>query len=287
MNTRKKQTAVSHIIRHYESISQISRRHSDAESPFAIQVASDRRTRERAYNLAYHVYRDRGLVSFDPLQMVTSPWDATPHTLTLLAVDRETGEDAATMSIVLDAEGLPSQEIYSDEIDSLRRDGRLCVEVTRLAIAGKYRNSRELFIRMTNIISIFSRCVWHATDWVIEVNPRHAKFYKRFYLFEQIGDEKECDRVEGAPAVLMRMDLELQARVIEEVAGRDDTRSSRYSRTLYRRYKPYAKEADTAKLLHGQYRPMSMSDALYFGLQDSYSSECCLRAQLTSGSIQG
>ncbi len=221
MTRDKKITAVSHIIRDFQQTRQISAQLSEKTSRFNVFVASDRETRERAYHLAYQVYRDRGLVSFDPFQMVLSPHDATSHTLTLLAVDSETGEDAATMSIVLDAEGLPSDDIYTDEICKLRLEGRLPVEVTRLAIAEKHRNSRELFVQMTNIISIFSRRVWNATDWVIEVNPRHAKFYERFYLFEQIGDEKECNRVEGAPAVLMRMNLKFQEDVIKEVAGRD------------------------------------------------------------------
>ena len=270
MNFKRTKTAVSHIIRDFEENRDSGAPVDDAANRFTVLVASDRETRERACRLAYNVYRDRGLVSFNPRQMVISAYDATPHVLTLLSVDRETGEDAATMSIVLDENGLPSDEIYPEEIDRLRSGNRSCVEVTRLAIRKKFRNSRNLFVRMTNIISIFSRRVWHATDWVIEVNPRHARFYERFYLFEQTGQEKACSRVENAPAVLMRMDLGFQEDVIRKTAGQNSGADQICSRTLYRRYMRFEHETDIAELLRRQYKPMDAEHARYFGLRTSF-----------------
>ena len=52
---------------------------------FRIRVASDRSARERAYRLAYEMYRGSGLISSDRTGLVVSPDDATPAALTLLA----------------------------------------------------------------------------------------------------------------------------------------------------------------------------------------------------------
>ena len=46
-----------------------------------------------------------------------------------------------------------------------------------------------------------------ASDAVIEVNPRHARYYQRTLGFRQIGELRQCQRVE-APAVLLHRRLD-------------------------------------------------------------------------------
>ncbi|MEO6431268.1 MAG: long-chain N-acyl amino acid synthase, partial [Nitrosospira sp.] len=54
---------------------------------------------------------------------------------------------------------------------------------------------------------IYARSLHNADDAFIEVNPRHASFYKRMLGFRQISGINTCKRVD-APAVLMHLDLE-------------------------------------------------------------------------------
>ena len=270
----RKRTAVSHIIKRFNKEKRVKgSAHKDGlgEKRFIMQICSNRATREKAYRLAYSVYKDRGFVSENLSGMVVCPYDATPFAVTFLAIDRETGEGAGTISIVRDGQGLPCDNIYPEELAGLRFQNRALVEVTRLAIAPKFRNSRELLIQLNNYISLYSRQVWHAADLVIEVNPRHAGFYKRLYLFEQIGTIKECARVKNAPALLLRLDLGLRDTAIQETAGKKKNDVDRkYSRTLYPGFMKFSQEKNVAAELERGYTPMSYPEAVYFGIGEHW-----------------
>ena len=97
---------------------------SDEEGAgFCMLVASDRKTRGRAYALAHRVYSGRGYVAEEE-GMIVSPHDPDPDTLTLLAQD-EDRRDAATITLVFDSHGgLPCDEIYGEELNALRSSGR-------------------------------------------------------------------------------------------------------------------------------------------------------------------
>lgn len=233
---------------------------------YDIIVASDRRRREQAYRLAYRVYRDSNLVQFDPSGMVVSHYDAQAETFTLL-VENSDGEPVATVSLVLDSsQGLPCDEIYEEELDDLRNWGHRLVEVTRLAVDAKYKNSKMPLVQMFSHISLFARRYWKATDFVIEVNPHHAEYYRRMLLFEQLGDERCCPRVADAPAVLMRLDLILQEEEIGLVGGTRERGRSFRDRNLYSYFNSLEEENLIVKPLARQFKPMTSQDAEYFGL---------------------
>src|SRR5262245_27271943 len=67
---------------------------------YRVHVASTRALRERAYALAYDVYRACGYVSDDSGRVVLEH-DADPETLTLLIED-DNGGDAGTISVAFD-----------------------------------------------------------------------------------------------------------------------------------------------------------------------------------------
>ena len=68
------------------------------------------------------------------------------------------------------------------------------------------------------------------TDVFIEVNPRHAPFYRRYLGFTRMGQERVCLRV-NAPAVLLRLELSYVDEQIEKLGGRLDLAPSK--RSLY------------------------------------------------------
>lgn len=232
----------------------------EGTEPIHILVASDREKRQRAYALAHRVYHKRGYVESGD-GMVVSPYDADPRTLTLLAVDDQ-GRDAATLTLVFDSEnGLPSDEIYSAELQALRAQGRRLVEVTRFAVSEEHQYLKSLLVRLFDFVYVFARRVKNCDDFVIEVNPRHAPYYRRLLSFTEVGPERPCPRVHGAPAVLLRLDL---------ASGEEHLRRSRAgagaARSMINRMCSWIEEGAIAEFLSRSHRPMSVEDAGYFGI---------------------
>ena len=104
-----------------------------------------------------------------------------------------------TLTIAFDSrDGLLVDALRKRDIDSFRVSGRRVSEVSRLAIAPEHR-SKDLLASMFHAAYVHLRPIHRAQDLFIEVNPRHAAFYKRMMGFRQLGDVHTCPRV-GAPA---------------------------------------------------------------------------------------
>jgi hypothetical protein len=111
-----------------------------------------------------------------------------------------------TLTVNLDSgDGLYAEQLYADEIRALRGTGATVCEFTRLALDGE-DCSKEALACLFHLGFIFAHRIHQASDLLIEVNPRHALFYRRKLGFEQIGTEKLCPRVD-APAVLLHKPL--------------------------------------------------------------------------------
>lgn len=124
--------------------------------------------------------------------------------VTVLA--REGARVWATMRLGLDSlSGLQADAHYRDEIDRLRGASRRIAEVTRLAIDAPCPPATLLMALFRAAIG-YLRNQPPITDLVIEVNPRHARFYTQRFGFAQIGEERTCTRV-NAPAVLLHRPL--------------------------------------------------------------------------------
>lgn len=180
-----------------------------SSADYRLRVAYDAATRERAYRLAYRVYRTSGFADPHPDEHCVNAYDTRPDTFVMLAEDAA-GRAAATVTLVFDAgaQGLPCDEIFAEELAPLRRDARRLAEVTRLAMAPEQAGGKTLLLHLFSAIFVFARRVRRFDDFVIEVNPRHAPFYQRLLGFEPLGPERPCPRVKGAPALLLRLDLQ-------------------------------------------------------------------------------
>ncbi|WP_198140774.1 long-chain N-acyl amino acid synthase [Nitrosospira sp. NpAV] len=123
-----------------------------------------------------------------------------------------------TLTLGMDSErGLLADELYEQEINSFRGGGRKVCELSKLAIDSEY-SSKEMLASLFHLAYIFGRNIHKATDLFIEVNPRHAGFYKRMLGLRQIGEERTCRRVQ-APAVLMHLELDYVDAQIASLAG--------------------------------------------------------------------
>lgn len=178
------------------------------EQQFHIRMANSKGQREAASLLIKKKYAWRGY-SFEP------SLDIEPSKITL--VTDTDGKTVGTMTLCLDLDGkLPADENFRDKLDQLRAGKRRLCEASRLAIEKDlpYR----VFAAMIHISYMYAHNIHGFTDYVIEVNPRHAMFYKRMLGFKDLGVERMCTRV-NAPAVLLRLEFDYMKEQIKKFGG--------------------------------------------------------------------
>lgn len=96
---------------------------------------------------------------------------------------------------------LAAEALYREELAALRSAGARLCEFTRLAL--DVRNAgKPVLARLFHSAYLYAALLCGATHAVIEVNPRHVRFYERALGFERVGVERMNDRVD-APAVLL------------------------------------------------------------------------------------
>ncbi len=172
---------------------------------------------QRARKLSTRRYVQRGYVDEHPTSATYAPAGQPGRAETFL-LEGPNGLDAGTVTLIFDSPaGLPADHLYPQQVQHLRKCGRRLVEVTRLAISENQAGAQFLLVRLFFLIYLFARKVRRFDDFIIEVNPRHVGYYCRFFNFEIIGQQKACPRVNGAPAILLRLDLQRSERVIEQV----------------------------------------------------------------------
>ncbi|GFK93915.1 hypothetical protein NNJEOMEG_01753 [Fundidesulfovibrio magnetotacticus] len=112
----------------------------------------------------------------------------------------------STMSYIPDTPqfGLPMDELYKDELDSLRAQGRKIIEVGSLATS-PHRRWQNIVVFLAKAIFTYALSTG-ADDLCIMVNPKHVRFYKSIFLFEEFGEAKHYGKVD-APAVALRADM--------------------------------------------------------------------------------
>ncbi|MCD6681431.1 MAG: N-acetyltransferase [Burkholderiaceae bacterium] len=175
---------------------------------FKIRLANTEGSRSSASYLIQKMYGWRGYA--------VSPLSADKRPITIVASDG--AQALATISIGFDSqEKLLADELYGPELDSLRAGGARLCEFTRLAV-DRNEQSREVLAMMFHVAYMYARRFANCTDLLIEVNPRHVRFYRAMLGFEAIGEERTCPRV-NAPAVLLRLDLSYAQRQIARFGG--------------------------------------------------------------------
>ena len=208
---------------------------------FHIRMANSQGRREAASLLLKKMYGWRGY-SVDPNAI------HSPNKITLFA---ETGgHTVGTLSLCLDSPdiGLPADEHFRDELDELRGQQRRLCEPSRLAIDKGV--SKRVFAALVHISYIYAHNIHKYTDYIIEVNPRHVMFYKRMLGFRDVGGERQCTRV-GAPAVLLRLELDYMCEQIRKFGGLMENHSD--ERSFYPYFFPQWDEPGiTGRLVNGQ-----------------------------------
>ncbi|MDN5753155.1 MAG: long-chain N-acyl amino acid synthase [Nitrosospira sp.] len=153
-------------------------------------------------------------------------------------------EPFGTLTLGIDSEkGLLADELYEKEINAFRLKNKKVCEVSKLAVDSTY-GSKEVLASLFHLAYIYARTIHKASDAFIEVNPRHAGFYKRMLGFQAIGEVRTCQRV-GAPAVLLHLELDYMDTQISSLAGLREVKD----KSLYPYFFPRYQEEGLARRL--------------------------------------
>nr|WP_316641909.1 N-acetyltransferase [uncultured Roseateles sp.] len=149
-----------------------------------------------------------------------------------------------TLTVRFDSEqGLHADEVFGLEIDALRKAGRKVCEFTKLALEGELP-SQQILAALFHMAYIHAYLLRGFDILAVEVNPRHAGYYRRMLGFKVCSPERTNLRVQ-APAVLLCVEFEHIRGQIARFGGRPDLVGQ--VRTLY----PMAFAAEEeARLVH-------------------------------------
>ena len=200
-----------------------SLRKDDAgERVFRIRSADSYVQRREANELLQDRYAWRGY------HAVSLPVDQTSNRITLSAFD-----DAATIgtiTVALDGpEGLSAEDAFPSEIRGLRSEGLRVCEFTKLAIDPD-TGSKRVLAALFHVAYMVAHKIRGCDVLVMEVNPRHVRYYQRMLGARVIGEQR-LNRSVNAPAVLLSMPFAYVAAQIAEFGGRDDLAAE--ERSLY------------------------------------------------------
>jgi len=171
-----------------------------------LRVAATRDERQATFELIYRSYLRAGLCAENACGMRATPYQLLASTDVILAELR--GEVISTVSLVRDGElGLPMEAAYPDEVAARRKAGIRLAEVS--CLADRRQGTARffgLFCELSRVMAQLARNT-DVDELVVVVNPRHAPLYRRYMAFEQIGDERKYEAVQGFPAVPLSLNF--------------------------------------------------------------------------------
>ena len=139
-----------------------------------------------------------------------------PNRITLTATDK--GETIGTLTLGIDsAAGLNADNVFGAELDMFRDSGAKLCEFTKLAFDKSVR-SKTALANLFHLAVIHARDIHHCTDIVIEVNPRHRRFYEQMLGFERCSDIATNATV-NAPAFLLKVSIAFVTEQIQKYGG--------------------------------------------------------------------
>jgi hypothetical protein len=193
-----------------------------SRSGYRVRLADSPGQRNKVSMLINSMYSCRGYATDDIA--ATLPHD--PNRITLEASDEK--KLFGTLTLGLDSsDGLLADELYGPEINILRRMGRKVCEMTKLAFNPEH-SSKEVIAALFHLAYIYAHNIYRCNDVLIEVNPRHAAFYQRRLGFQQIGELRNCPRVD-APAILLHVGLDYgETQILKHGGSRDTSEKSLY-----------------------------------------------------------
>ncbi len=173
----------------------------DLDRP-ALKFAETRDEIEQVFSLVYRIYRQKKFITDPkPHKMLYSVYSLLPETVHIVAKSYLSVISNLTQIFDTPEFGLPMDVIYKPELDALRGRGRKLTELSALATPREHR-WKNVFHYLVQVMYWYS--IYKGVDDVcIAVNPRHVRYYKSIFPFENLGPVRHYPRVD-APAIALR-----------------------------------------------------------------------------------
>jgi hypothetical protein len=162
-------------------------------------------------------------------QSVALAAQQTVDRFTLAAIDNDAPIGTITVALDTGMRPLSADEAFGDELSALRAQGKRLCEFTKLAIDPTTATKRVL-AALFHVAYIVAHRMRGYDTLVIEVNPRHVRYYERVLGLCVSGPER-LNRTVKAPAVLMSRDFAYIREQIGEYGGQPERAAT--ERTLY------------------------------------------------------
>jgi hypothetical protein len=194
----------------------------DAVRSVEYGIARDARTLDQAFRLIHDRFVQRGYIDPRPSGRRLGVHHALPWTMVFVAVERD--RVGATVTLVEDSPiGLPMDELYGPELAAFRRRGRLIAEASSFATLGAGAVGLAVVMRLFRMVLAYAGALARVDDVCFLVHPHHVDFYREFFEARPFADVRAYDKVNGAPAVPLQVDLgrvrSWMATVAADVAG--------------------------------------------------------------------
>ena len=232
--------SLSPVSLHQESLP--TEKHDRIQSDkYKVRVASSKETQRSAVFLVEKMYRWRGYIKDEETIKLAPKEEASFITLLVFGKDnRPVG--TATINFG-DPQGMiQADDLYHEELETMRREGKTIMELTKFAMERHGGGSMRIIASLMNMIYIYGK-IYGYDHTVIEVNPRHVAFYQSKFGFRQIGPERTCQRVQ-APAILLVLDWRYIGQQVRKFGGRKNDEAA--GDNLYRYF---LSERDEAGLI--------------------------------------
>lgn len=170
----------------------------------------------QAYRLVHDVYLGSGFIEPDPSGMRVRIYETTAETATFVA--KMDGRVVGVLSVVEDSAdlGLPSDCVFKDELEALRRAGKRLCEVTNQAVAEEYRKTAVPTELMRCAIAVSLTEGFH--EAIAAVSPSHSGFYN-LLNFRQIGSRRSYSQTIDDPVVAVSMDIDQYRAPLKELSA--------------------------------------------------------------------
>jgi hypothetical protein len=180
---------------------------------YGIRLTDTAEGRNSASMLVSKMYAWRGYAG-------THQLSDDPNRITLTATDK--GEAIGTLTLGIDSvAGLNADTVFRDELEAFRASGERLCEFTKLAFDTSVRSKTSL-ANLFHLAVIYARDIHDRTHIVIEVNPRHRRFYEQMLGFQRHSDIKTNPNV-NAPAFLLKVSLAFVSEQIQKYGGTWDS----------------------------------------------------------------
>ncbi len=189
---------------------------------FKIKAAESGERRGLVNNLIKNRYGWRGYTE------VTLPTDQSVNKFTLSAVER----DAIIGTITVSFDGpkrLSADDAFPAEVEAFRSQGRRLCEFTKLAVDPTVGTKRVL-AALFHVAYVVAHRIRGYDMLLIEVNPRHVRYYERMLCFS-IKSEERMNHSVNAPAVLLSIEFSKVMEQIGTFGGRPEMMAT--ERSLY------------------------------------------------------